>query len=135
MLIRLKITLLYSRHHTQNKFCKIFKLLYSHLIIKPLRSAGFSQIKKIPYQAPPTQLEPQKCTFWKKAFLGTKYQCSDFSFYLKFCKKLPGATFLCFEFSTRVPKNGPKNGPKFKNAEKWPKPIPHLKEIQYKDKS
>ena len=27
------------------------------------RSAGFSRIKKIPYQAPPTQLGPQKCTF------------------------------------------------------------------------
>ena len=31
--------------------------------IKPARSAGFSRIKKIPYQAPPTQLGPQKCTF------------------------------------------------------------------------
>ena len=27
------------------------------------RSAGFSRIKKIPYQAPPTQLGPRKCTF------------------------------------------------------------------------
>ena len=36
---------------------------------------GFSRIKKIPYQAPPTQLGPRKCTFWKKAFLGPKYQC------------------------------------------------------------
>ena len=43
--------------------------------IKPARSAGFSRIKKIPYQAPPTQLGPQKCTFWKIAFLGPKYQC------------------------------------------------------------
>ena len=25
----------------------------------------------------------------------------------------PGATLLCFEFSTTVPKNGPKNSPKF----------------------
>ena len=32
-------------------------------IIKPARSAGFSRIKKIPYQAPPTQLGPRKCTF------------------------------------------------------------------------
>ena len=31
--------------------------------IKPARSAGFSRIKKIPYQAPPTQLGPRKCTF------------------------------------------------------------------------
>ena len=44
-------------------------------IIKPTRSAGFSQIKKIPYQAPLTQLGPQKCTFWKNAFLGPKYKC------------------------------------------------------------
>ena len=35
----------------------------SCFIIKPARSAGFSRIKKIPYQAPPTQLGPQKCTF------------------------------------------------------------------------
>ena len=27
--------------------------------------------------------------------------------------------FLCFEFSTRVPKNGPKNGPKFKKRRKY----------------
>ena len=40
-----------------------------------------------------------------------------FYFIEKF-KELPGANFLCFEFSTTVPKNGPKNGPKFKNAEK-----------------
>ena len=39
------------------------------------RSAGFSRIQKIPYQAPPTQLGPQKCTFWKNAFLGPKNQC------------------------------------------------------------
>ena len=45
------------------------------LFIKPARSAGFSRIKKIPYQAPLTQLGPRKCTFWKKAFLGPKYQC------------------------------------------------------------
>ena len=41
------------------------------IFIKPARSAcarraaarSFSQIKKIPYQAPPTQLGPRKCTF------------------------------------------------------------------------
>ena len=43
-------------------------------VMKPARSAGFSRIKKIPYQAPPTQLGPQKCTFGKNAFLGPKYQ-------------------------------------------------------------
>ena len=36
-------------------------------------------------------------------------------------KELPGATFLCFEFSTRVPKNGPKNGQKFKKRRKMTK--------------
>ena len=36
--------------------------------IKPAQSAGFSRIKKIPYQAPPTQLGPRKCTFWRKKF-------------------------------------------------------------------
>ena len=43
--------------------------------INPALRAGFSRIKKIPYQAPPTQLGPQKCAFWKNAFLGPKYQC------------------------------------------------------------
>ena len=46
---------------------------HNHSIIKPARSAGFSPIKKIPYQAPPTQLGPRKCTFWKNALLGPKY--------------------------------------------------------------
>ena len=45
-------------------------LVYINNFIKPARStgAGFSRIKKIPYQAPPTH-------FWKKAFLRPKYQC------------------------------------------------------------
>ena len=47
----------------------------NYTIIKPARSAGFSRIKKIPYQAPPTQFGSQKCTFSKNAFLGPKYQC------------------------------------------------------------
>ena len=50
-------------------------------VIKPARSAGFSRIKKIPYKAPPTQLGPRKCTFWKNAFLGPKYQYLDFFFF------------------------------------------------------
>ena len=33
-------------------------------------------------------------------------------------KELPGATFLCFEFSTTVPKNGPKTVQSSINAEK-----------------
>ena len=40
-----------------------------------LNDQARSRIKKIPYQAPPTQLGPQKSTFWKRAFLGPKYQC------------------------------------------------------------
>ena len=43
--------------------------------IKPARSVGFSRIKKIPYQAPPTQLGRRKCTFSKKAVLRPNYQC------------------------------------------------------------
>ena len=39
-----------------------------HCVIKPARSGGFWQIKKIPYQAPRIQLGPQKCTFLKNAF-------------------------------------------------------------------
>merc|ERR1712127_303199 len=45
-------------------------------------------------------------------------------FFGKF-KELPGTTFLCFEFSTRVPKNGPKNGPKLKKRRQMTKtPFP-----------
>ena len=36
--------------------------------IQPVRSVGFRRCKKIPYQAPPIQLRPQKCTFWKNPF-------------------------------------------------------------------
>ena len=36
------------------------------------RIADFWRIKKIPYQAPPTQ-----CTFWKNAIFGHKFQCLD----------------------------------------------------------
>ena len=48
---------------------------------------------------------------------------------------LGGATILCFAFSTRVPKNGPKNAPKFKKRRKMTKTISHFSEILYKDKS
>ena len=36
------------------------EVLYDLSFIKPAQSAGFSQIKKIPYQVPPTQLGPRK---------------------------------------------------------------------------
>ena len=56
--------------HLWNRFCGR-PMLTSHgilyplmfMFIKPARSAGFSRSKKIPYQAPPTQLGPRKCTF------------------------------------------------------------------------
>ena len=32
---------------------------------KVINLSVFSRIKKIPYQAPPTQLGPQNCKFWK----------------------------------------------------------------------
>ena len=49
------------------------KILLKNYIIK----AGFSRIKKIPYQAPPTHLGPQKCTLKKNAILGHKYQFQE----------------------------------------------------------
>ena len=52
-------------------------------IIKPARSAGFSRIKKIPYQAPPTQLRPRKCTFKKKRNFGTQISMLGFLFFWK----------------------------------------------------
>ena len=56
----------------QTKLSDVFQI---RLLMKPARSAGFSRIKKIPYQAPPTQLGPRKCTFWKNAFWEPQYQC------------------------------------------------------------
>ena len=52
-----------------------WRVTFVLVIIKPAQSVGFWRIKKKPYQAPPTQLGPQKCTFRKNAFLGPKYQC------------------------------------------------------------
>ena len=70
-------------HHT--RVSQILEMYLQGLIAGPFQGcqadshyqarAGFSRIKKIPYQAPLTQLGPQKCTFWKNAFLGPKYQC------------------------------------------------------------
>ena len=57
------------------KTLSVKHLSRGYVFIKPARSAGFSRIKKIPYQAPPTQLGPRKCTFQKNAILGPKYQC------------------------------------------------------------
>ena len=42
---------------------KIAQSQFQLFLVKPARSAGFSRIKKIRYQAPPTQLGPRKCTF------------------------------------------------------------------------
>merc|ERR1712127_1157417 len=43
--------------------------------------------------------------------------------FLENLKNYQAQLFLCFEFSTRVPKNGPKNGPKFKKRQKITKTI------------
>ena len=67
-------------------------------------------LTKIPYQAPPTQWGPKSVHFGK-------------------------AHFFMFCFFTAVPKNGQKTVQSSKNAEKWPKPLPHLVDIAYKDKS
>ena len=60
---------------------------------------------------------------------------SGFLFYFAKFKELPGATLICFDFSTMVPKNGPKKGPKFKKRQKMTKPFGHFSDIAYKDKS
>ena len=57
----------------------------------------------------------------EKRDFGTQISMLAFLFFFGKFKELPGATFLCFEFSTRVPKNGPKNGPKFKKRRKMTK--------------
>ena len=93
---------------------------FGNWFIKPAWSAGGSQIKKIPYQAPPTQLGPENVHFGKRLFWDQHINVRIFIYFWKF-KELPGATFLCIEFSTRVPKNGPKNGPKFKKRRKMTK--------------
>ena len=40
-----------------------WRVTFVLVIIKPAQSVGFWRIKKKPYQAPPTQLGPRKCTF------------------------------------------------------------------------
>ena len=54
-----------------------------------------SGIKKIPYQAPPTQLGPQNVHFRKWHFWDPNINVRIFIFFGKF-KELPGATFLYF---------------------------------------
>ena len=81
---------------------------------------GTTRIKKIPYQAPPTQLGPRKCTFWKNAFLGPNVRI--FIFYV-------------LSFPLQYLKTAQKTVQSLKNAEKLPKPLCHFSEILYKDKS
>ena len=76
--------------------------------MKPTRSAGFSRSKKIPYQAPLTQLGPKNVYFGKSHFWDPYINVRSFIFFGKF-KELPGATLFCFAFSTTVPKKTPKN--------------------------
>ena len=74
--------------HALKPFSKIkIRVGLKIIIIKPAGSAGFSRIRKMPYQAPPTQLGPRKCTFWKNA-----YQGWEFNFFFGKFKELPGAT-------------------------------------------
>ena len=68
--------------HFFHNCCKFF--------IKPARSAGFSRIKKIPYQA------PQKMYILEKHIFGTKISMLRFLFFFEKFKELPGATLLCF---------------------------------------
>ena len=53
--------------------CGVIFLFKGNNIAESVRAYNFSRIKKIPYQAPPTQLGPQKFTLWKNAFQGPKY--------------------------------------------------------------
>ena len=50
-------------HH----FVRFFVCNIHYHFTNRLSSPRGAQTKKIPYQAPPTQLGPQKCTFWKNA--------------------------------------------------------------------
>ena len=92
------------------------KMLYQARV-KHGRPKGFSRKKKIPYQAPLTQLGPQKCTFWKNANISPNINATILIFFGKL-KELPGATHLCFAFTTTVPKFGTKTVQSSKNAEK-----------------
>ena len=52
------------------------RILHRARVCMARKSGDFIMVyKKIPYQAPLTQLGPRKCTFWKNAFLGPKYEC------------------------------------------------------------
>ena len=73
------------------------------------------------YHNRPLQLNwgPENVHFGKTHFWDPNINVKFFFFWK--LKELPGATFLCFEFSTRVPKNGPKIGTKFKKRRKMTK--------------
>ena len=72
----IKSKLLRRRDEVLLIYCyQFYYLIYEINVIKLARSTGFWRIKKIPYQATPTQLGPQKCKFWKNAFLGPNYWC------------------------------------------------------------
>ena len=58
-------------------------------LIKPAQSAGFSRIKKIPYQAPPTHWGPENVHFRKRHFWDPNINVGIFIFFRKF-KELPG---------------------------------------------
>ena len=61
-------------------------------------------------------IKPKNVHFGKTRFWDPNINVRTFIF-LKNLKNYQ-AQLLCSEFSTTVPKNGPKNGQKFKNAEK-----------------
>ena len=75
------------------------------------RPQGFLRIKK----ALRLKWGPKNVHFGRRHFWDLNINVRILIFLFK---ELPGVTFLCFEFSTRVPKNGPKNGPKFKKRRK-----------------
>ena len=79
-------------------WCNMSTTCYSvALVIKPARSVGFSQIRKIPYQGPPSQLGPTKMYILEKThFRDPNINARIFWKY----EELPGATFICFALFT-----------------------------------
>ena len=77
----------------------------------------FSRIKKIPYQAPPTQLGPRKCTFWENRFFGTQISMLRFSFFFANWKNYQEQLYSVFSFPLRYRKTAQKMVQSSKNAE------------------
>merc|ERR1712127_1057863 len=91
-------------------------------LLSPREARAFHELRRYHTRSLRLNWGPENVHFRKTQFWDPNINVKIFIFFGKF-KELPGATFLCFELSTRVPQNGPKNGQKLKKRRKMTKTI------------